>query len=146
MTTIDNFLKAVDRYIEKYRRTDVPSLSIGQLYDLKPDDATHGPGWPDEWPNSERAGVYAIFDEDRQLLYVGKASMSNYLYARLGEHFYSDENRSCRIRKQKWKEWKFIPKYVLTVGVPDTMKFEAPAIEEYLIWELNPTYNGQGKR
>jgi excinuclease UvrABC nuclease subunit len=99
-------------------------------------------GWPKEYPNSSRKGVYAIFGRTGKLLYIGKASMNHYIGSRLGAYFrYEKLTRACEPIHNGWRER---PSYIATVAVPDNMSFEAPALEEYLIQRLNPSHNAMG--
>jgi len=100
--------------------------------------------WPEEWPNAGRSGVYLIFGEDRDLLYVGKASMSNSLGARLSSYFGYDENKvHCKVCHKSWHKK---PCYIVSVAVPENMLFEAPALEEFLISKLPIPENTRGRK
>ncbi len=145
----DDMLKAVIEYEERFRRADLDRLEVSGLYALFPSTENVGMAdagnWRDNaWPNGERAGVYAIFDDDVQLLWIGKASMNSSLGGRLYKYFREDRhNLDCIIRHTGWSPR---PAYVMTVAVPRDMPFEAPALEKYLINRLQPRDNTIGVR
>lgn len=87
------------------------------------------------WPNANLPGVYAFFDADMTLLYIGKASCMTVLGKRLGQYFYADG--ALRTKMEKFADTRF----VCTIAVPSDRAFEAPSIEEYLIYSLNPELN-----
>ena len=145
MTTRDDALQAIAEYERRFRRDDLKKLEISGLYALFPSTAEVAVGvagnWPDRWPYAERAGVYLIFDEKLQVLYVGKASFKSSLGGRLYNYFREDKDGNCRIRHEGWSR---PPRYVLTVAVSEDMRFEASALEECLITTLKPTDNTVG--
>jgi excinuclease UvrABC nuclease subunit len=100
-------------------------------------------GWSDKWPQSDEAGVYLVFGGSGRLLYIGKASMNQSIGNRLSFYFGSDRvDKTCTIvHEGRWKER---PMYIATVAVPREMRFEAPALEEYLIASLGPCDNANG--
>lgn len=140
---LQNELKA---YTRKYRKPGLPPLRLSPLYDLC---TTHkrgpavGSKWPDYWPNADSFGVYAIFDESLDLLYIGKASMNNVLSNRLGRWFGYTKAKSCKVKDSNWNK---TPRYVITIPVVPEMRFEAAAIEEYMIAALQPIDNTRGKK
>ena len=135
--------RELDNYKKQYRRSNFPDLKLSALYALRPDEALAvASDWDKEWPNSNHAGVYFIFDSSYRLLYVGKASMKNCIGDRLSAHFPNDKaTKTCRIVGWYKQEQ---PMYVATVAIPHDIKFEAAALEEYLIDRFNPIYNFQG--
>lgn len=100
--------------------------------------------WPDNYPHYWRNGIYVVYGAGGEHLYVGKAS-HNVIGRRLDSYFAYDlqdeARKQCRVLDAGWE-----PKFIVTVAVPDQMPFEASALEEYLIRELNPTTNQVGKR
>jgi excinuclease UvrABC nuclease subunit len=86
--------------------------------------------------------VYAFLDEQGMLLYVGKASFRNSIAARLSTYcmFEAGKGTPCRLNHQ----WKTKPRYVVTVAVPEETRFEASAVEEFLITRLEPPENSIG--
>jgi len=135
MPTISEVLITIRAYSEKYRHPDRPLLEVSEKYDLFPSkniDDGSCIGWPSRYPYADRAGVYLICDKDERVLYVGKASLTSTLGARLGHYFrYAPDGVSCCLNKEH--EWSKVPRYLVTVAVPCDMAFEAPALEEFLI-------------
>jgi hypothetical protein len=144
MTRLVDAKEAIAEYERRFRREDVGRLEVSGLYALFPSPSSPvevaGDWYKDPWPNGERAGAYLVFNEQQELLYVGKAST---LGARLSAWFGFDESGGCRIRHLYWSSR---PTYILTVAVPREMSFEAPALEEYLIAALKPVDNTRGLR
>ena len=139
------FLDQVEQYILHYRREGLPPYKVSGIYDLFPESRNSIEAiehkWPDTWPNSSDAGVYALFCEDMALLYVGKSSMRNCLGARLSSYFGFSSEGACRING----DWGINPKYLITIAVPSDATWEAPALEEFLIQRLNPLLNINGR-
>ena len=77
MATRDDVIKAIADYETHFRRDDVEKLQPSGVYALFPNRVPHGitlaGRWDrDPWPHAARSGVYLFFDDDLQLLYVGK--------------------------------------------------------------------------
>lgn len=144
-TEMKSLHNVLDRYCNKYRRADFPTLKISGLYDLFPDSEHPGLrtqfSWPDSWPGAGKAGVYFFFDSELTLLYIGKASMGNSLGGRLSSFCGFGPNRKCSMKDDGWKG---NPRFVAVISVADHLKFEAPALEEFLIGELQPIDNTIG--
>jgi hypothetical protein len=135
---------AVAEYVSRYRRTDLPPLEVGAALDLYPArvaPATFIPQltWEHPWPFNNRAGVYMIYDETLQLMYIGKVSMSRFFGHRLYEYFGNGDTCTPKM------EWLHPARFVINIAVPEEMPFEAPALEEFLIRKLQPPCNGTGK-
>jgi len=146
MSTRDNALRAISDYEQRFRRDDLDRLEVSGLYDLFPSNGgvpvPVAASWPnDQWPYAKRAGVYLIFDEKLDLLYVGKASLNSSIGDRLYTYFREGQDHGCRIRHEGWDR---PPRYVTTIAVPENTRFEAPALEEFLITRLQPTSNRIG--
>jgi hypothetical protein len=138
---------ALEEYQAKYRRPGLPELELSGLYALFPEQGPPAAGlawrWPDPWPNGWRKGVYLLFNGSGRLLYVGKASMNNFIGSRLSSHFHTDHStKACKVAAPGWSEQ---PVYLATLAVPEEMSFEAPALEEYLIERLAPSDNVRGR-
>jgi len=73
-----------------------------------------------------------------EVLYIGKASMNHGLGYRLSSYCGYGENKICKL-KHPWVEQ---PRFVYTVAMPQESRFEAPALEEYLIGKI-PTANNK---
>ena len=80
-----------------------------------------------------------IYTDSFDLLYIGKASMNRCLGERLYERF--GGGAACI----PTEEWLQSARFVVTIAVPKTMPFEAPAVEEFLIRRLQPLSNGVGR-
>jgi hypothetical protein len=142
MKVPDRVNDELDYYHRTFRNASLQPLVVSDLYALFPDEAfskntkLH---WPDKWPNADNAGVYLIFGEQLELLYVGKASNID---TRVSSYFRytSDGTRRCEIKDS----WKARPAFVATIAVDDDKTFEAAALEEYLITKLQPKENTRG--
>jgi hypothetical protein len=142
MPTLKKLQDAIAEYETDYRRQDFGRFEPGALYDLFP-PATGSPlAWPEPWPHSDDAGVYAVLDASRSVLYVGKASFNHCLGGRLASYFAYEKGRkgSCKIIHK----WHAKPRYVYIVPVPHDRTFEASALEEFLIRKLQPPDNKVG--
>ena len=135
---------AIEAYQESFRNPKLPPLMVSDLYDLfPPNGVPEAPAvWPDPWPGGEFAGVYLVIAADHSMVYVGKASMNSAIAVRLSSHFVFDDQRNCRIKHPQ--SWKGEPRYVATVAMKHEYRFEAPALEEYLIAKLRTTDNKAG--
>lgn len=146
MAVLSDLINAVLEYSERYRHPGLPLYRLGPVYDLYPNEVKAATncelGWPETWPNSDQAGVYAFLDGELNVIYVGKSSMNSFLGARLSSYCRYDEFRNCEL---KHSGWTVKPRYVWTAGMPEELAFEAPALEEYLIRKLQPTDNMAGK-
>jgi hypothetical protein len=137
--------KELTEYVSSYRRKGLKDLEISPPFDLFPDQPVP-PGISPKsneyrsWPLGERAGVYMIYSVGFEILYIGKASMSQNIATRLSGWFTGGEK--C-ILKHRWPE---PPRFLINIAVPDDMPFEAPAIEEYLIGLLKPKGNTCGMK
>lgn len=138
------FRERVATYQRRYRHPDLEPLKVFGLYDLFPDIGTSHADfkWPDPWPHGGSAGVYLILDENLHLVYIGKASMNSSIAIRLSSYFVFDSDKKCKIKHPK--SWEGQPRYVATVPLPDELRFEASALEEYLIATLSTTDNTAG--
>lgn len=135
--------EAVTEYVHSFRRSDLPPIQAGaplDLYPSRPESALFPRQltWDDPWPYGDRAGVYLLYDEALNLLYVGKASMNRRLGQRLYEYFGGGEVCHPRL------DWLRPARYVIIVAMPAEFPFEAPALEEFLIRRLQPKLNGVG--
>jgi hypothetical protein len=139
---IETLTVAIEEYSSKYRGFGLPDLEMSDLYDLFPagDHSNSNKAWPAKWPMAEKPGVYFFFDDDLQLLYVGKASMNNTLGARLSSYCGYAADRSCQLKHS----WSRKPRFVTVIGLNDDLRFEAPALEEFLIMRLKPVENTVG--
>lgn len=135
MTTMHQYRNRIRKYEREYlnREPRFELVHYDLLSDWKPDIAV---------PCAEDGGVYAFFDKDGELLYVGKASHSNTLGRRILSYFYAakPDDGGAKPRHQ----WTARPRYALITATKPA--FEAPSLEEYLIHELDPPENTVGRR
>jgi len=115
---------------ERFPRPGVCILQFSDPYDFDRD-------WPELWPNAAQAGVYALCNASGEVLYIGEASCLGH---RLSAHFQYGEGNRPQARRDEFRNVRL----VLTVGLPEGHEFEAPAIEKYLIAQLNPKLNVLG--
>lgn len=94
-------------------------------------------------PYAEEKGVYAFFNKNDELLYVGKASHNSSLGHRVCSYFYAKPDSCGAKPRHPWAE-KGRPRYALITATD--FAFEAPSLEEYLIEALQPPENTMGKR
>lgn len=138
------FHQAVTEYQSKFRGVGLDEFEVSDPYDLSAELGHTAincvAAWPDTWPHIGRAGVYALFGEKLQTVYIGKASLRNALESRLGSYFGFEKDRTCRF----YNTWKCRPRYLITVAVPEESRFEAPALKEFLIIKLRPSDNKAG--
>jgi hypothetical protein len=144
--TVEALFTQIMKYTSSHHRDNMPTYAISGLYDLFPESGASGKKlvthrWPDEWPNHSSAGIYAVFDDKIDLIYLGKTPQNSFLEARLDSCFGSRTERSCRLIG----EWRIQPRYVLTVAVADDSTWEAAAMEEFLINTLSPALNERGQ-
>lgn len=127
MTTYCQVKKLVSEFEVNYPRSCRVDLDILSPIDTK-----------EMWQNADRAGVYFLFDENDHLQYVGKASMSSSIGARVGTRFSSRDNSCVDLAFSEVTQ-------IATIPMDDGYEFEAPAIEEYFIKLLTPALNVTGK-
>ncbi|QXP68636.1 GIY-YIG nuclease family protein [Polaribacter sp. AHE13PA] len=136
-TALNNVLKLVNEYSEKYRGKNLEKLSISNTYDLFP-KTKESYGWFNEWPNNGKYGVYLIMDKDKNVIYIGESSN---IGNRLSDYFQYSEDKSCKIIHK----WSTTPKYVCTIAVDSKTWFERLALEEFLIFNVQPIDNIKSK-
>jgi len=138
----DRINSALEDYKERYRRETLDPLELSGVYALFPDKLSCDDGiegrWPATWPHSTRSGVYFLFTEQGELLYIGTAW---HVGARLGQYFHYDSDRRCKIVRT----WSKDPAYLLILAVPEGMSFEAAALEEFFIERVGSIDNKVGR-
>lgn len=142
MAKLKEAIELIKIYQTQYRNSELKPYDISEKYDLFPDKIINSDNeycWNAKWPNSERAGVYLILDDQLDVIYIGKA---DYLGPRLSSYFHYDENRNCKIINY----WNGKPRFILTVAVPDSSKFENASLEAFLISKIKTKNNIQGSQ
>jgi len=137
----------IKNYEKKFRHPKLEQFNESGLYDLFPPDNEKSSDveakWPDKWPHLNDAGIYAFLSKDLEVLYIGKASMNHGIGYRLSNYCsYEEGTKKCKLNDT----WDGKPRYVYTVAVPSGSKFEAPALEEYLIGEIKTSNNKAGTK
>lgn len=141
-----DFLRLVDEYQSSFRHERLEKFEHALPYDLFPDVSDsifdQVTRWPNPWPLPSRAGVYAFLDQQMTILHVGKAPFRNSLAAHLSSYCRYEPGRrsSCKLHQA----WKNSPKYIVIVAVPQSSRFEAAALEEFLISKIQPIENSVG--
>ena len=120
--------KAVNELNNQFPRPDLV-LKLEKMVTIKTNS---------QWQNATKPGIYAIFSETSELLYIGKASMSSNIGYRIGAKYSS---KTFESRNTKFSEGT----QMATIALPEDRSFEAPSIEEFLIKKLNPKLNAVGK-
>jgi hypothetical protein len=147
MTNLQAVQAALDAYHNGYRHPKQSRLRLSGVYALFPKNPIPSEievagKWPDDyWPNCDSPGVYLVFNNKLDLLYVGKASLTQTVGGRLSEYFHYGPDRGCTFAPGS--SWKHNPAFVATI--PVSAAFEAPSLEEYLIRELCPAENTVGR-
>lgn len=120
-------------------------------------DAGKPPSWKIGWPwhgsvpYHDKGGVYALFSESGEVLYIGLGtSKGGGLYnehgisRRLLSHVIqkdSDKGRGHYMPKKKWNDVKDIG----AVGFPSEYSYLAAALEDFLIRKMSPPRNSVRK-
>lgn len=137
MGELEKFTKAVKDYELTHLNRKKPKFKFSDLYDLELDWKSNS-----KYPFAKKTGIYAIFDKDEELLYIGKASNQSSIGARLSTYFENDEEGKCHPVDSK-ESWGGNPRIIISVSVNEP--FEAPSLEEFLISELQPKSNSVGR-
>lgn len=144
MATLQDVKNAIHDYLKMQR--GLGALNVSDYYALFPDSAREdipisGRWNSDPYPYQDRRGVYLIFDEDLDLMYIGKTD-SNF-GSRLYNYFKG--TGSCRVVHSGWSK---TPYYVITIPIEKSRShIVSPlALEEYLIDRLQPYDNIIGIR
>ncbi len=131
-------IEALQSRLSEYRATYFPneaeSLQCSRPYDINKE-------FREEYPNSSKPGVYAIFDAEMRLLYVGK---SNCLGKRLSNYFQWEDRKAGTVKivdsDESWGDTR--PAFLATIAVEKD--WEASSLEEFLIFHLKPPANKTG--
>jgi len=130
IANLDDLKKSIDAFNRRFKGPEIAELKLTEPYDIVRDH-------PMKWPSAESKGVYCLLDDERNLLYIGKASWKSYIGNRLGAHLTSDSKKPWTSIDAKSKGARFI----VTVPLADEHAFMASALEEWLVTELKPERN-----
>lgn len=146
MADLEALTQAIERYTKEFRGPAMGQFKMGPLYDLFPEKGAAveacQEAWPSMWPNCHDAGIYALLDEQLNVLYIGKASLRSSIGGRLSSYCAYNNDKTVRLKHEGY--WTATPRYAWSVAVPVETAFEAPALEEFLIRELQPPDNTAG--
>ncbi|MBK1721379.1 GIY-YIG nuclease family protein [Thiocystis violacea] len=144
MATLHDAKNAIEDYLGMQR--GLPELDISDYYALFPDTARDdiaicGRWDNDQYPHQDKPGVYLIFDEDLELMYIGKTDST--FGSRLYTYFKGTD--VCKIVHPGWSRK---PCYVATIPIEKSQKHivSPVALEDYLIDRLQPYDNTRGIR
>ena len=129
--TIDKLKERISWYCERFQLDMQPS----EIYALYPQDNEYG--WPAEYPNSRHAGIYAMLDKNKNVIYIGKSNNIGY---RMSSYFAYDENKGCKLKDSRVEGVA----YIITFATKDNEKYACSSLEEFLISELSPQCNTIG--
>lgn len=120
----------------------VPLLNAEQMIEDKSCvQVVHGNWDAFSWPNPDKRGVYFIFGREKTRiemngLYIGKASFSSSMGARLDSHLRPHKGSDLFLMNGYNNE-KYILDYMATIDLDKLqIGFLASGLEEYLITEL----------
>ena len=108
------------------------------LFPEKENEIEFNSKWPEGYPNADKQGVYIMFDDKLNLLYIGKASANSTLGKRLGHWFKYGEGNKCHLNYDTWQPK---PRFLVTIAAQKNKRYEVPALEEFLISKLHPSAN-----
>lgn len=110
-----------------------PQFAISALYDLHND-------WSTTFHFANDTGCYVLYDEDKSLLYIGKASLNHTIGRRVASYFQGRQVEGKTLSKANMI-WTRPPAFLETIKVDHY--FETPSLEEYLIGRLQPCDNSR---
>lgn len=112
------------------------------------------PEWDDSWdwcgavPNYKLGGLYALFSGDN-LIYIGLGNSrgggsykEHGISRRLLSHVLKispDDHPHSYMPQERWEKAKI--NKLVTIGFPANLNYLAPALEDFLIGEINPPEN-----
>lgn len=134
MPKIEELKVVLDEFNSIYPRPNMDKLELSQSFDIRKDFETFYPG-------TGFPGVYIISKENGEILRIGKSSCNSSLDKRLSTYYKWSKTENIGVARYAGYSDAFI---INTIIVPKNRAFEAPAIEEYLIGELNPPFNTVG--
>lgn len=142
MPNLQDVKAAIDDFLGMQRGLN--EIDVSDYYALFPSGArTDIPisgGWDSEpYPHQYKAGVYLIFSEDLELIYIGKTD-SNF-GSRLYNHFKG--SGACNVVQSGWSKK---PYYVVSIPVERSKSHAVSPVclEDFLINRLQPCDNTRG--
>ena len=140
INAINKTITAFNRFLNPIYK--IPVLNPDRMIEEKYcSEIKHG-RWDDfDFPNAPKRGVYFIFGHDKANestngLYIGKASFSSAIGARLDHHLRPYKKSSCFEMNGNRGE-KYVLDYMASIELESlNLVFMSPALEEYLISEL----------
>lgn len=147
MSNYTKLIEEVENYCLSFRNGEMAPFNWSGIYDLFPERGDPHSSvehkWNDYWRHVEEAGVYAFLESDLSIFYIGKASMRNGLGYRLNSYCtYADKTKErCKLKKS-WRESDV--RYLVTIAMPQETRFEAAALEEYLLSKIKTSVNVNG--
>ncbi|MCB2097470.1 MAG: hypothetical protein KDE05_07545 [Parvularculaceae bacterium] len=129
MDSFNDVLDAIQSYEEEYGR--VVDQGPTELTSIRALYAENKP-----FPLANTQGVYLIFGDRRQLLYIGKASGRRFIGNRLYSWFGGKEY--CLAGN-----WREEPMFISCISTKNV--WEPSSLEEYLIIKLKPSENIVGR-
>ena len=144
MPSLEDLRSKLAEFNQKYPRPsmDKDPPHVSEAFRL-PEDWEQDRDYPEE--AAGKPGIYLFFAENDRLEYIGKASARNNLGTRLGDYL------SGKRVAPKWRPGVLAKGFgphitsIRFIVLEASRYFEVPAIEEYLIRELQPPLNRQGK-
>ena len=133
----------LDVFSKNFRHPSLPALNfVPDLYDLLPHLPTNHTAkgqWPAPWLSSFFSpGVYFVFDDSLNLLYVGVSTVA--ISIRTYDHFRTDRSTGLCSPKDTWPSQ---PRFIAALPVNPSMAWDACGLECYLIQQLKPPKNIQ---
>ena len=120
----DSLRAKLDEYSRTYRHPNQRAFCVHGPFKIE----RYKKGTWEGMEISYKPGCYAIFSENGELLYIGKASAGR----KVGD-------RLWRFSRKNPPSW--LPDIALAQIVEVQQPFEAPSLEEYLIQALRPRHN-----
>ena len=139
--SLEKLRRKVEEYSQTYRHPDLQVLNPLGPYALSPDDnfvTDPKMRWDQQWPNCRMPGLRSLPPRRNPSLRRQGVDHRQTVSELFRYEFPMTKDKRCRIVHAGWTH---TPTYVCTIGVPKKSRFEASALEEYLIHELKPLDN-----
>ena len=143
MATKKELLELTEKFFKRHWNveceSDIPQWNIGW-------------SWQGSVPHHDKGGVYALFSESGEVMYVGLATSTgggkydeHGISRRLTAHVIKtdkDKGRGNYLPQDKWLEIKDIG----AIGFPAEYTYLAAALEDFLIRNIKPPKNAVRRR